>query len=106
MKMSASSIITRWFIALQELDFKVVFVPGKDNGMADALSRLCPNLKELALDFTPPLYMGPNLLLAALERVHPPSEDQLECIEQCHNTMIGHGGCERTLDKLLALGHY
>ena len=31
MKQSPSSMVSRWFIALQELDFEVKFVPGKDN---------------------------------------------------------------------------
>ena len=31
MEQSPSSMVSRWFIALQELDFEVEFVPGKDN---------------------------------------------------------------------------
>ena len=36
----------------QELDFKIHFVPGSQNKWADTLSRLCPNLMELAMDYT------------------------------------------------------
>ena len=34
---------------MQELDSTVHFVKGSDNESADALSRLCPNLTEIAL---------------------------------------------------------
>ena len=37
-------MVARWFIAMQELDFTVHFVKGSENELADALSRLCPNL--------------------------------------------------------------
>ena len=38
-------MIVRWHLALQELDFKIEFVPGVDNIIADAMSRLCINNK-------------------------------------------------------------
>ena len=44
MKQNPTSMVERWFIAMQELHFTVVFVPGTSNALADALSRLCPNL--------------------------------------------------------------
>ena len=105
MKQSPSSMVSRWFIALQELDFKVKFVPGKDNEMADSLSRLCPNFIELAVDYTPVVMDGPVRLMAALEICPSATDKNLEWIEQCHNGMIGHGGNARTLDKLASLGH-
>ena len=43
MKQNPTSMVARWFIAMQELDFSVVFVKGTANVLADALSRLCPN---------------------------------------------------------------
>ena len=49
MKQKPTSMVARWFIAMQELDFTVHFVKGSDN---DALSRLCPNLTEIALPMT------------------------------------------------------
>ena len=30
-------------MALQELDFEIGYIPGKDNSIADAMSRLCIN---------------------------------------------------------------
>ena len=43
MKQTPTSMVSRWFIALQELNFKVIFVKGTQNQLADGLSRLCPN---------------------------------------------------------------
>ena len=40
MKQNPTSMVARWFIAMQELHFPVVFVPGTSNALADALSRL------------------------------------------------------------------
>ena len=37
---------------MQELGFTVHFVKGSDNELADALSRLCPNLTEIAIQLT------------------------------------------------------
>ena len=42
---------------MQELDFTVHFVKGTDDELADALSRLCPNLTEVAL---PVIVPGPG----------------------------------------------
>ena len=44
MKQNPTSMVARWFIAMQQLDPTVHFVKGSDNELADALSRLCPNL--------------------------------------------------------------
>ena len=52
MKQNPTSMVTRWFIAMQELDFTIHFVKGSDNELADALSQLCPNLTEIALPMT------------------------------------------------------
>ena len=49
MKQNPTSMVARWFVALQELHFTVVFVPGTSNALVDALSRICPNLIEIAL---------------------------------------------------------
>ena len=52
MKQNPTSMVARWFIAMQELNFTVHFVKGSDNELADALSRLCPNLTEVAPPMT------------------------------------------------------
>ena len=44
-KQAANPMTVRWHLALQELDFNIEFVPGVDNVIADAMSRLCTNNK-------------------------------------------------------------
>jgi len=36
----------RWRLAVQDYDFNVAYIPGKDNIIADAFSRLCPKKLE------------------------------------------------------------
>ena len=52
MKQNPTSKVAQWFIAMQELDFTAHSVKGSDNELADALSRLCPTLTEIALPLT------------------------------------------------------
>ena len=85
---------------MQELDFKIHFVPGSQNKWADALSRLCPNLMELAMDYAPRVMDAPGFIVAALTICPLATEEQSEWIEQGHNFCIGHGGVDRTMHKL------
>ena len=78
------------------------------NALADALSRLCPNLTEIALPLrTTELELLPtsssSLTVSALTAIHPASDDQLEYIQMCHNAFVGHNGVDRTLTRLLSL---
>ena len=38
-----NSRLTQWSLALQSFDFSITHRPGKDNGNADALSRIATN---------------------------------------------------------------
>ena len=38
MKQNPTSMVARWFIAIQELHFTVVFVPGTSNALADGVA--------------------------------------------------------------------
>ena len=108
MKSAPSSMVGRWFMALQELDFEIRYVKGKDNVVADAMSRLCPNLQELVIK-SPPVDTGtepynlPGPYCGALEVVPNMTDDQREAINMCHNRFVGHGGVDRTVNKLLTL---
>ena len=89
-KQASNPMIVRWHLALQELDFKILFVPGVDNNIADAMSRLCTNNK-------------PVIPISVLSAIHGPyiiSEEVYKQIGFVHNAMVGHGGVERTLQKL------
>ena len=108
MKQNPTLMVARWFIAMQELHFTVVFVPGTSNVLADALSRLCPNLTESALPLrTEELELLPtsscSFTVSALTVIEPATDDQLEYIQMCHNAIVGHNGVDRTLTRLFSL---
>ena len=106
MKQTPTSMVSRWFIAMQELDFTVRFVKGTENTLADGLSRLCPNIARLAIALPPSVFDDNNgLMLSALSDIPTPNDEQLEALEQCHNHIVGHGGSLRTMTKLFSLGH-
>ena len=95
---TATPMIIRWKLAIQEFDFKIEHIPGKDNIVADGFSRLVPNS------------------LAALVHVDPEEQEFYLCpliSESCsapehirtllgraHNSKVGHGGLERTINKV------
>ena len=39
--------VTRWRLSVQDYDFDIAYLPGEDNIVADALSRLCPRENDL-----------------------------------------------------------
>ena len=84
-----NSMVTRWSIATQELDFKIHFVPGSQNKWADTLSRLCPNLMELAMDYTPRVMDAPGFIVAALTTCPLASEEESDWMKQAHNFRVG-----------------
>jgi hypothetical protein len=43
-----SAKVTRWKLAIQEFDFLIEHIPGPDNIIADAMSRLCPDSTDSA----------------------------------------------------------
>ena len=92
---------------MQELHFTVVFVPGTSNALADALSRLCPNLTEIALPLRTTKLLLPtsssSFTVSALTAIDPAAiNDQLEYIQMCHNAFVGHNGVDRTLTRLFS----
>jgi RNase H-like domain found in reverse transcriptase len=89
-KQASNPMIVPWHLALRELDFQILFVPGVDNSIADAMSRLCINNKPEV----------PTVILAANNGPYVINNDNYKIIESVHNAMVGHGGVERTLCKL------
>ena len=93
-----SQKVERWKMAMQEYDFDIEHVPGVENEIADAFSRLCVMWTQEHDDHESHTNML-NLLLEESMLEHTSSE-HLEAIQSCHNANVGHGGIERTLRKL------
>ena len=80
--------VTRWAQAIQDFDMEIEHIPGIENIVADALSRAVSR-EELS----------PELILSVEDDENVPSK-LWRTIRECHNTIVGHGGVERTLRKL------
>ena len=103
LKNDSNAMVVRWSIALQEFDFQLEFVPGVENAIADAMSRLCPNLMT---DTSTDVDTSRNIeTLSAIMAVTPVPLEERDIIASCHNHVVGHGGVERTILKLLSLKH-
>jgi hypothetical protein len=76
--------VRRWKITLQEYDFSIEHIPGKDNIAADAFSRLLPISAEV---------------LCILKGNKIP-QDKYKLLSSVHNTVVGHHGVERMITKL------
>ncbi len=96
-------MVSRWSMALQELAYTVEYVSGSKNYLADAMSRLCPNLTPVPVVLQDTTPANPDSIISALHEITPVTDQQLETIEMCHNTMVGHGGLDRTMTKLKKL---
>jgi hypothetical protein len=114
----ASAKVTRWKLAIQEYDFDIEHIPGVENVVADHMSRLCDGSRdsETALK-------GSTIALCLAElhdvevttacqchaigqsarlprrttQVPSVSIGKFKVISECHNTIVGHGGIDRTI---------
>ena len=75
-------------------------MPGSQNKWVDTLSRVCPNLMELAIDYTPRVMNAPDFIVTALTICQLALEEESEWMEQAHNFRVGHGGVDCTMHKL------
>jgi hypothetical protein len=56
-------MIIRWLMDLSEFSFKIEFIPGVNNDIADSMSRLCRNNM---IDF--PQESTPETIMSAIEK--------------------------------------
>ena len=87
---AASAKVLRWKMAIQEYDFRITHIPGKDNIVADALSRI-PVPDEETEDMA---------VLSAVLRAAIIPDEAMTHITKAHNTLAGHSGVKETLRKL------
>lgn len=81
--------VQRWLMCFQTFDFDLDSVPGVDNVVADAFSRLC--VKDVSPEVADRFCL--------LEEIHVPKRFW-EAIRKVHNVGVGHHGVERTIQKL------
>ncbi len=85
--------VLRWFQAIQDYDMEVKHIPGIENVIADALSRAVARTE-----------LEPDLVLTVNIADEKVSSNNWKAIKTCHNSIVGHGGVERTLLKLQGNG--
>ena len=92
----SNKMVKRWFMAYQEYDIlDWVYRKGVDNEVPDSLSRLCPDVTEE--------HPAVHLFHLTGEKI---PKDKWDIISQFHNSIErGHGGVQRTLNKLMEAGH-
>ena len=91
-----NKMVKRWFLAYQEYDIKEWgYKKGVDNMVPDQFSRLCPE--------TPSEHIAVHLYHVLGESI---PTDKWDLLTNYHNSLErGHGGVNRTLDRLVADGH-
>ena len=86
--------VYRWKLYFQEFDFDVKHVPGDENFVANYMSRFMIHDVE-------PSSQLEYLSLVNMELIDVPS-DKWEEIQTVHNSVVGHGGIELTIQRLLS----
>ena len=105
MKSSPNSMVRRWSMALQELDYTIAYVRGSEDTVADAMSRLCLNLSDLVIKVHPATTGTepdnlPGPFCGALKVIPEMTDTQRDALNMRHNKFVEHGGVKRTVEKL------
>ena len=93
---ASNPMIVRWYMALSEFSFKIEFISGVENNIADSMSRLCRNNMVDA----PSEYSEEYILSSSIIEKFKLTTDQYEKIGKVHNSEVGHFGLDRTLKRL------
>ena len=87
MRTDSNPMVYRWLVDIQEYDYSIEDILGKNNPVADGFSRLVANNMpaDVIASLLPPAPIPPELFLL---------------IAKVHNSLSGHHGLERTLRML------
>jgi transposase InsO family protein len=97
---ASNPMIVRWYMALSEFNFKIEFISGVENEIADSMSRLCRNNMLANKDE----YSSKEIYVASIiEKFTKLTNHQYKTIGKVHNSTVGHYGLERTLKRLKIL---
>ena len=88
-------------MALSEYTYKIEFIKGVDNDIADSMSRLCRN----NMIDSPREYTADMILAATIIPKIQLTDIQYKTIASVHNSMVGHYGLSRTMKRLKANQH-
>ena len=106
--LSASAKVERWKVALSEYDYSIIHIPGKDNVIADAMSRLnfLNNMSNASASDTPSEREGngDDIVICNVSLVRTPSQHD-DIISNFHNATVGHWGAQSTIHILKRHGH-
>ena len=94
----SNPMVVRWYMRLCEFTFKIEFIPGELNHIADSMSRLCRNNM---LDL-PREYSEEFALSASVIDKFKLTTTQYKNISSVHNSVVGHFGLDRTIKRLHA----
>ena len=105
MESSSAPKIIRWRLALQEFDFRIIHIKGKDNEVADHFSRMCVIMSQLRhretlLVLTRSQRLAQDATSATTQVIStsiPPAQIAFNAI---HNDRNGHHGASRSYHLL------
>ena len=97
---AGSAKVYRWKLSVQAFDFDIEHIAGKDNIVADVLSRLC-DLMGVPTDTINASFDRYDDYLDQKGRI---DKECMEIIKKHHNSLVGHNGVERTLQVMKEAG--
>jgi len=104
---SVNAMVVRWKLYLQEYTFKIQYIKGLDNVVADNFSRLCILEETVRSDISEEVMLQ---LIEKDERFYVLSDlskvpnKAKHIIKKYHSSKVGHHGVERTIQKLQSSG--
>jgi cleavage and polyadenylation specificity factor subunit 1 len=99
-----SAKVLRWKLAIQSYDFDIEHIPGADNIVADAFSRLCNNIPMTTTMINNETDETIHHISSLKEHYKIP-HDKYKLISAVHNSTAGHHGVEKTIEKLQRQNH-